>query len=178
VLYSRGYAKVKLYEASKRPNDEKPLHDALDDLRESYKNDSNNHRANRAIDKLEKRLYHFSRRSALERIGPWLLTILSLVVFVLSQSNFFFSIPGKQIDVGYVLLTFGSLMFILAGLSLAQLLKLKVAGIELEKSAVDQITTSGGLGISRAPPRRSGLTYSQIDRSYMIEEGGPLSYAL
>jgi tetratricopeptide (TPR) repeat protein len=45
VLYSRGYAKVKLYEASKRPNDEKPLHDALDDFRESYKNDSNNHRA-------------------------------------------------------------------------------------------------------------------------------------
>jgi hypothetical protein len=58
--------------------------------------------------------------------------------------------PGKQIDTGYyVLLTFGSLMFILAGLTLAQLLKLKVAGIELEKSAVDQITTSGGLGISK-----------------------------
>ena len=149
-LYSRGYAKVKLYEASKRPNDENPLHSALDDFRESYKNDSENHRAKRAIDKLEKRLYHFSRRSALERIGPWLLTILSLVVFILSQSNFFFSIPGKQIDTGYyVLLTFGSLMFILAGLSLTQLLKLKVAGIELEKSAVDQITTSGGLGISK-----------------------------
>jgi hypothetical protein len=145
-----GYAKVKLYEASKRPNDEKLLHDALNDFRESYKNDSNNHRAKRAIDKLEKRLEHFSRRSALERIGPWLLTLLSLVVFLLSQSNYFFSIPGKQIEIGYyVLLTFGSLMFILAGLSLAQLLKLKVAGIELEKSAVDQITTSGGLGISK-----------------------------
>jgi hypothetical protein len=103
-----------------------------------------------AIDKLEKRLYHFSRRSALERIGPWLLTLLSLVVFFLSQANFFLGMPGKQIDTGYyVLLTFGSLMFILAGLTLAQLLKLKVAGIELEKSAVDQITTSGGLGISK-----------------------------
>jgi hypothetical protein len=150
ALYSRGYTKVKLYEASKRPNDEKLLHNALSDFRESYKNDSNNHRAERAIDKLEKRLYHFSRRSRLERIGPWLLTILSLIVFSLSQANFFLGIPGKQIDTGYyVLLTFGSLMFILAGLTLAQLLKLKVAGIELEKSAVDQITTSGGLGISK-----------------------------
>ncbi len=152
--YSRGYAKVKLYETSKRPNDEKPLHDALDDFRKSYKNDSENHKAKRSIEKLEKRLDRFSKRSALERIGPGLVTFLSFVVFSLSQANFFFGIPGKQpgnqIDVGYyVLLTFGSLMFILAGLSLTQLLKLKVAGIELEKSAVDQITTSGSLGISK-----------------------------
>jgi hypothetical protein len=83
-------------------------------------------------------------------MGPWLLTILSLVGFFLSQANLFFSVPGKQIDIGYyILLTFGSLMFILAGLSLTQLLKLKVAGIELEKSVVEQITTSGGLGISK-----------------------------
>jgi hypothetical protein len=62
--------------------------------------------------------------------------------FSLSQANFFFSVPGKQIDIGYyVLLTFGSLMFILAGLSLTQLLKLKVAGIDLETSVVEQITT-------------------------------------
>jgi tetratricopeptide (TPR) repeat protein len=159
ALYSHGYAKVKLYEASKRPNDEKPLYSALEDFKESYRNDSNSYRAKRAIDKLEKRLYHFYRRSALERIGPWLLTILSLVVFSLSQANFFLGKPGIQMEIGYyVLLTFGSLMFILAGLSLTQLLKLKVAGIELEKSAVEQITTSGGLEISKS----AGLTAGQV----------------
>ena len=75
---------------------------------------------------------------------------MSLGVFSLSQANFFIGTPGKPIEIGYyVLLTFGSLMFILAGLSLTQLLKLKVAGIELEKSAVEQIATRRSFGISK-----------------------------
>jgi hypothetical protein len=49
----------------------------------------------------------------------------------------------------YALLTFGSLIFMVAGLYLPQILKLKVAGIELEKSSVNQITISGTLGISK-----------------------------
>ena len=42
-------------------------------------------------------------------------------------------------DTQYSLLTFGSLMFLSIGLYLPQILKLKVAGIELEKNVIDQI---------------------------------------
>jgi hypothetical protein len=49
----------------------------------------------------------------------------------------------------YALLTFGSLIFMVAGLYLPQILKLKVGGIELEKKPVEQITTSVSLGITR-----------------------------
>jgi len=46
-------------------------------------------------------------------------------------------------------LAFGSLVFMVIALYLPQILKLKVAGIELEKSSVDQIQTSRTLGIRR-----------------------------
>jgi hypothetical protein len=72
------------------------------------------------------------------------------LVFILTQSSFFFGRPITSIDAGYhSLLTVGALIFMVAGLYLPQLLKLKVAGIELEKRVVDQITTSGTLGISK-----------------------------
>ena len=55
-----------------------------------------------------------------------------------------------ELDGGYyALLTFGSLLFMVVGLYLPQILKLRVAGIELEKSSVDQASTGGTLGISR-----------------------------
>ena len=57
---------------------------------------------------------------------------------------------GGALSAGYyALLTFGSLIFMVAGLYLPQILKLKVAGIELEKSSVDQIGTGGTLGIRK-----------------------------
>ncbi len=49
----------------------------------------------------------------------------------------------------YALLSFASLVFMITGLYLPQILKLKVGAIELEKGAVDQIKTSGTLGISK-----------------------------
>ncbi len=51
----------------------------------------------------------------------------------------------------YFALTFASLIFIVVGLSLPQLLKLKIGrgGIELEKSSVEQMTMAGPLGISK-----------------------------
>ncbi|MCX6152085.1 MAG: tetratricopeptide repeat protein [Ignavibacteriales bacterium] len=56
----------------------------------------------------------------------------------------------QPIEVGYYgFLTFASLIFMITGLYLPQILKLKVGGIELEKSAVDQIKTNVTLGISK-----------------------------
>ena len=49
----------------------------------------------------------------------------------------------------YALLTFGSLLFMVVGLYLPQILKLRVAGIELEKSSIDQAGAGGTLGISK-----------------------------
>jgi len=55
-----------------------------------------------------------------------------------------------KIDGGYyVLLTFGLLLFMVVGLYLPQVLKLKVAGIELEKGTIDQARAGGILGISK-----------------------------
>jgi hypothetical protein len=49
----------------------------------------------------------------------------------------------------YTALTFGSLLFMVAGLYRPKVLKLKVPGIELEKASLDQISAPSPLGISR-----------------------------
>jgi len=49
----------------------------------------------------------------------------------------------------YVLITFGCLLFMIAGLYLSEISKLKVGALELEKSTIDQISTSSSLGITR-----------------------------
>ncbi|NOH01224.1 MAG: tetratricopeptide repeat protein [Chloroflexi bacterium] len=60
------------------------------------------------------------------------------------------SMDYQQVDVGfYALFTFGPLIFFVAGAYLQQISRLKFAGIEIEKSSVDQISTSGSLGVSK-----------------------------
>jgi len=60
------------------------------------------------------------------------------------------SIGFQPVDVGYyALFTFGPLIFVVAGAYLQQISRLKFAGIEIEKSSVDQISTSTSLGIRR-----------------------------
>ena len=46
-------------------------------------------------------------------------------------------------------LTFSALLFAIAGLGLPRLLKLKVAGIELERSSVTQVSSPVSLGIGK-----------------------------
>jgi tetratricopeptide (TPR) repeat protein len=56
----------------------------------------------------------------------------------------------KGLDASFwVALTFGSLGFMLAGLYARQLVKLKLGPIEIEKTTIDRITATPGLGISR-----------------------------
>jgi len=60
------------------------------------------------------------------------------------------SIGFQPVEVGYyALFTFGPLIFVVAGAYLQQISRLKFAGIEIEKSSVDQISTSTSLGIRR-----------------------------
>jgi tetratricopeptide (TPR) repeat protein len=157
IFYSRGYARVKLYETSTiRDKDENLLHYALEDFKKCFDNDRDHNKARRAKEKLEKRLSRFSQQLLTEKIGPWIISGLSLIVFIITQGSFFYGKPlflygpNKSITEGhYELLSLGSLIYMVAGLYLPHILKLKVAGIELEKSSVDQITTPTTFGISK-----------------------------
>jgi hypothetical protein len=60
----------------------------------------------------------------------------------------------------YALITFGSLIFMVIGLFLRDISKLKVGSIELEKTTSDTISTSPNLGISPSP----NLGISSADR--------------
>jgi tetratricopeptide (TPR) repeat protein len=157
VLYARGYARVKLYEATKHAPDERLLRDALADFRLCFSKDRCHLKAKRAQEKLSARLVYTRPQQVFRSYGPHIVFALSLFVFAYTQYLFF---TGKPViwnskekvleSLGgefYSMLTFGSLIFMVAGLSLPQLLKLKIAGVELEKSSVDQIQPSGNIGI-------------------------------
>jgi hypothetical protein len=64
-------------------------------------------------------------------------------------SHYFRDFPkiiNKEVYIG---ITFGSMVFMIAGLYLPQILKLKVGAFSIEKSSVDQVTTPGTLGIEK-----------------------------
>jgi tetratricopeptide (TPR) repeat protein len=147
ALYSAGYAKVKLYEAA-AAKDESLLHDASDYFRRSIDNDPENFNAMRAFDRIDKRLKRFTSQRAVERFGPRIILLGTATIFTVAQISVIKHWPMADLGpTNYTLLSFGSLLFAVAGLSLPQLLKLKVPGIELEKSVVEQIAPAGALGI-------------------------------
>jgi tetratricopeptide (TPR) repeat protein len=152
VRYSLGYARVKFYEASRPFGDETLLADALQDFQRCFALDPDHHKAERAKGKLDKRLSRFSRRWLAERVAPWLVLAPSLFVLLVTQLTFIFGVPELREPLkvaSYITLTFGSLIFVVVGLFLPEIQKLKGAGIELEKGAVTQISPSGSLGISK-----------------------------
>jgi tetratricopeptide (TPR) repeat protein len=149
AYYSLGYARVMLYEASNTPKDESQLRQARENFVVCFKMDPDHHKAQRAKEKLEQRLNRFTPQGLIERVGPWVIAILSFLVFVVCQLGFFFNVPKSIGPDFYALLTFGSLIFMVAGLYMPHILKLRVGGIELEKSPVEQITISGSIGISK-----------------------------
>jgi hypothetical protein len=102
----------------------------------------------------------------MEDWGPSLILVLSFGVFLVFQLSMLgpilqtskllpswldFLAQAQPVPPSeYITVTLGSLLLMVASCYLPQLLKLKVPGIELEKSAaVDQITTLGPVGISK-----------------------------
>lgn len=150
AYYSIGYSKVKLCEAAKPGKGNALLHEARDYFTLSLNDDPENYKAKRAVEKLDKRLT-LSASRLVDLGGPWVIVLAAIAIFFVTQRSVIKSQPPfKDLEAGYyALLSFGSLLFAIAGICLPQLLKLKVAGIELEKNAVDQIATAGGLGISK-----------------------------
>lgn len=149
--YLRGYARVKLYESSSKViKDETLLRQAQEDFEKCYKLDSSQYKADRAYNKIKERLDHRSPQQWVDQYGHFVVAIFSVLMFLGVQLvTVIRFLSNKSLSPGYYsLLTFGALLFIVAGLYMPQILKLKVAGIELEKSAADQITTLSSLNIS------------------------------
>ena len=148
VEYSLGYARARLYEGSRELRDESLLRRAEKHFENATVKDPSHRKAKRARAQLASRLRQSRPKWLTERAAPVVIFLLSLVVLVLTQLNFFRWEDAPDATV-YSALTFGSLLFMVAGLFLPQILKLKVAGIELEKSSTSQISSTGPLGISR-----------------------------
>jgi hypothetical protein len=133
------------------------LRAAISDFRISYQKDKCNIKAKRACEKLTLRLSYTRSQNILRSIGPPTIFAVSAFLFFITQYLFFRGKPvlwdkSSKIFQGmseshYVLLTFGSLIFMIAGLSLPELLKIKIAGVELEKSTIQQTQPFSSLGI-------------------------------
>jgi tetratricopeptide (TPR) repeat protein len=150
VYYSRGYAKIKLYENSKHVVTDSLLFGALDDFKTCCYYDPDHYKSRRALERLTQKISYLSPQRLTEKFGTWVMVFPSMFVFVFVQTSFFADWPHKSLgDTAFPVLTFGSLIFIIVGLFLPQLTKLKAGGVELEKNALDQITTSRSLGITK-----------------------------
>lgn len=136
LLYNLGYANIKMYESSNRflPN-EKLRKNANDYFLKVIELDEFHPSASRACALLKKDRIPLNPATFVEKFAHLIISFLAFLVFVLTFTSFFLKVPGKiDMGVGYfAALTFGSLIFLVAGLSLPQLLKLKVGSIELEK---------------------------------------------
>ncbi len=189
VCYSRGYARVKLYQAEQAKDHgpslrrwarkRKLIQDAGNDFQSCLNRckkagctagDPEYLRAKRALDKLKDKSSQ-SPATFLEDAGPWVLVALSLIVLLVTQFSFFRG--GRLNDVKYyVALTFGSLMFMLAALCLPQLSKFKISGISLEKSPVEKasevtiLKISRGAGIGLNPT----LSFFSVDRYAKVKK--------
>lgn len=141
IFYSKAYVKMKIYQFSK---DVKILTTIKNDLEACLRNNSENYLAVWALNRLRKRKESLAN-SLIEYIGPWMVVIPSLLILVVSIISFLGILPfhekalGSQMNKSdFATLFFGSLTFLIIGLSLPQILKLKVVGIELEKQSLDQ----------------------------------------
>jgi tetratricopeptide (TPR) repeat protein len=150
LYYLRGYARTKCYESQGGRTRAQYLVAAKGDFKQSADLDGEQFKAQQALERVKARLGQHKRESLSEVYGPLAVCAAASSVFILAQKEFIdhgkdaFGGPGY-----YVLATFGALIFMIAGLYLPQILKLKVGSIELEKGSVDQISKPTSLGISR-----------------------------
>ena len=159
IYYTRGYARTKSYEAGASPNTLiASLKVASDDFRKCNESDPDDSKVRAAIEKINKRKRQRRGEFLVEVLGPAIIFSLSVLVFLFAQLAFICSLFGKPPDHAlvkdqwaYFWLTFTSLLFMIAAAYLPQLLKLKLPGIELEKAAVDKVSTPS-IGISRPVP--------------------------
>ncbi|MGQ8364309.1 tetratricopeptide repeat protein [Glaciecola sp. 1036] len=162
VYYLRGYARVRICETDSFSGNNVSLATAVKDFKQCKKHDDKNFKADAAIYKLNKTLNQQIKSKLVDTLGPLLISLLSVIVFILAQVDFFVagSIGAEQGSIlyqsrlsqeVYVVLTFSSLIFLTAGIYLPNVLKLKVGGIELEKGDVQQTSIKAmSIGITKS----------------------------
>lgn len=160
IYYMRGYARTKSFEADAFRLTSNRLFGARCDFQQCKKLDPDNRKASTAIEKIGKRLRRDIRESLVDKVGPFVIFLAAAAVFLFAQLDFFFGTNPIRSWIGvpdlsavtesttYIAITFGSLVFMVAGLYLPKVLKLKVPGIELEKAGIDQVSAPSALGIS------------------------------
>jgi tetratricopeptide (TPR) repeat protein len=141
IYYARGYVRTKSYEADASGTTSIALKAALGDFLECKKMDPNYSKARVSIEKINKGLRQLRVESLVNVWGPVCIFCSSVIVFLMAQVFFISAWWSKAYSVKdelmvYISLTFPSLAFMVAGVYLPQLLKLKLPGIELEKASV------------------------------------------
>ena len=163
VYYLRGYVRTKRYEKdsllARLVTRVSPLHAALRDFRQCRREDPNHFKAAAAIDNITSQFRRQRSESLTEIVGPFFIFFAGLAAFVLTQLDFFFKnaqlhdvlrLAGHMTAGYYTVATFGALTFMVAGLSLPRVLKLKVGVIELQKTSIEQVSAPTGLNIPRS----------------------------
>ena len=171
ILYLRGYARVKRWETGAGQARFGLLQDALADFRLCLTLNPGHDLAAAAIEKIGDRGLRHADDVLANRIGPLLLFAAGLVVFVLAVALGL--ARGKSTDPGYLAMTFGGLAIAMAGLSLPSLLKLKVAGIELQKAAPERSASATAIGLGQFSMGDS-LTLA-TPNSFPADSSGPPS---
>jgi tetratricopeptide (TPR) repeat protein len=161
IYYLRGYAQIKRLEGEAPMAAPLVLLGALNDFRRCKSEDPRHPKAGEAIEKITKRLRTGASEAIAGVLGPIVVFVAGLFVFLFTQLDFFFretavrgafSLPEKSSVTDattYIALTFGALLFMVAALYLPNLRKLKVPGIELEKASVDRVSAPSTLDIRR-----------------------------
>jgi tetratricopeptide (TPR) repeat protein len=163
VLYGRGYARVKLYESGagegfRLGRDRSMLADAARDFGRAVQIDPTNFKAQRAREKVERWTKPGPGGRALEEMAPLIVVGLAIAALIAVQVVFFLGWPVRPTALEWLVGTTALILFVVAGLSLPQLLKLKVGGIELERSVVAHgVPTSLGISSASVLVTRSGV---------------------
>jgi tetratricopeptide (TPR) repeat protein len=161
VYYMRGYARIKRYESDMGVFRSIVLMSAFNDFRQAGKNDPEHGPASLALNKVAQQIRRRSSESIGDIVGPIVVSVAAGIVFALAQIDFFLrgtrlhqmlAMPAESVlqQPGYyATVTFSALAVMIAGVSLRKLLKLKIAGIELERTAPARLVPAVTLGIGR-----------------------------
>ncbi len=183
LYYAHGYVQVKLYETEVETRVGPPsrsmrkhLNRARNDFEAAARTKVNSHRAERAVTAIRKHTKRLSPGMLTEIYAPFAVVAIASVLLITVQIAFFSGeslfADGKN-AVPYTTLTLALLVTIAAGFYLPQVLKLKLGGIQLEKTA-SQLGESGGLNVPRHPFQANlhAIFEPTVPRSRMLEQGG------
>ena len=136
LRYSRGYVRVKVYEAQMSNRVGRParaarsrLEDALLDFEGAKKIKVSTRPRGRAVDRVRGRLKRFSSAALSDLYAPFVVVGVTSLLLLLVQAEFFRAgrFSGDQDSVAYTTLTLSLLILLVAGFYLPQVLKLKLA---------------------------------------------------